>query len=416
MEQTGTDATATASGKTLKNGYDRTLVACFNGYIAQAVVNNFMPLLFVTFASTLGIDMLRISNLITINFATQLVVDILAGKYVDRIGYKRCIIAAHVFAAIGLLVLGLVPTHVADPYPAILLALVFYALGGGLIEVMVSPIVEACPTKHKAKAMSLLHSFYCWGQLGTVIISTLFLWVFGMHSWPILACLWSIVPIIGIVLFATAPMPSIVPEGVATMKLKDLLAKPMFYIFFMMMLCAGASEQGMSQWASAFAESGLGVKKIIGDLAGPAAFALMMALSRTIYGLFGDRINLIVFIISSSILCIAAYLLAALSPSPVLALIGCGLTGFSVGIMWPGTFSLAASEMPGGGTLMFAIFAVAGDLGCAGGPTLVGMVSAANGDNLKAGLLLGTVFAIILLVCVMVVKREKAKKTTRDLI
>lgn len=389
--------------------YGRTMVACFNGYVTQAVINNFMPLLFVTFAATLGIDMARLSALVTVNFATQLVVDVLAGRYVDRIGYKRCIIAAHVAAAAGLLTLGLLPGRVADPYWAIFAAIMLYAVGGGLIEVMVSPIVEACPSEHKAKAMSLLHSFYCWGQLGTVVVSTVFMWVFGVGSWPTLACLWALVPLAGIVMFAGAPMPRIVPEGVATMRFRDLARKPMFYVFFLMMLCAGASEQGMSQWASAFAESGLGVTKVIGDLAGPAAFALMMGLSRTIYGVFGHRLNLTAFIALSSVMCVAMYLMAALTTLPALALAACALTGFSVGIMWPGTFSLAASAMPGGGTLMFALFAVAGDLGCAGGPALVGLVSAANGDNLKSGLLFGTVFAAALLVCVLLARQLRRK-------
>lgn len=385
--------------------YNRTMIACFVGYITQAVINNYMPLLFVTFAATLGIDMAWLSALITVNFVTQLVVDVLAGRFVDRIGYKPCIIAAHVSAAAGLLVLGLVPTHVPDPYWAILGAILLYALGGGLIEVMVSPIVEACPSEHKAKAMSLLHSFYCWGQLGTVVISTLFLWVFGMGTWPVLACLWAIVPLAGIVMFWSAPMPRIVPEGVATMRLGDLAAKPVFYLLFVMMLCAGAAEQGMSQWASSFAETGLGVTKVVGDLAGPAAFALMMGLSRTIYGMLGHKLNLRAFIAASSVLCVATYLTAALTTSPVLGLVACALTGFSVGIMWPGTFSLAADAMPGGGTLMFALFAVAGDLGCAGGPAVVGFIAAANGNNLKAGLLFGSIFAIILLACVLIVRR-----------
>lgn len=389
--------------------YNRTMIACFNGYITQAVINNFMPLLFVTFAATLGIDMARLSALVTVNFATQLVVDVLAGRYVDRIGYKRCIIAAHVAAVAGLLTLGLLPGRVADPYWAILAAIMLYAVGGGLIEVMVSPIVEACPSEHKAKAMSLLHSFYCWGQLGTVVISTLFMWVFGVGSWPVLACLWALVPLGGILLFAGAPMPRIVPEGVATMRLKDLAKQPMFYVFFLMMLCAGASELGMSQWASAFAESGLGVTKVVGDLAGPAAFALMMGLSRTIYGTLGHRLNLTAFIAGSSVLCVAMYLVAALSASPVLALAACALTGFSVGIMWPGTFSLAAEAMPGGGTLMFALFAVAGDLGAGGGPALVGLVAAANGDNLKDGLLFGTLFAAVLLVCVFIARQIRRR-------
>ncbi|OZG62776.1 fucose permease [Bifidobacterium lemurum] len=393
------------AGAAAEPNYNRTMIACFVGYITQAVINNYMPLLFVTFAATLGIDMARLSALITVNFVTQLVVDVLAGRFVDRIGYKPCIIAAHVSAAAGLLVLGLVPTRVSDPYWAILVAILLYALGGGLIEVMVSPIVEACPSEHKAKAMSLLHSFYCWGQLGTVVISTLFLWAFGMGTWPVLACLWAIVPLVGIVMFWSAPMPRVVPEGVATMRLRDLAAKPVFYLLFVMMLCAGAAEQGMSQWASTFAETGLGVTKVVGDLAGPAAFALMMGLSRTIYGMMGHKLNLRAFIAGSSMLCVATYLTAALTTSPVLGLVACALTGFSVGIMWPGTFSLGADAMPGGGTLMFALFAVAGDLGCAGGPAVVGFIAAANGNNLKAGLLFGSIFAVILLVCVLIVRR-----------
>ena len=390
--------------------YDRTVVACFIGYVTQAVINNFMPLLFVTFAATFGISVARLSALITVNFVTQLIVDVLAGRFVDRIGYKPCIIAAHVAALAGLLVLGLVPTHVADPYPAILAAIILYALGGGLIEVMVSPIVEACPSEHKAKAMSLLHSFYCWGQLGTVVISTLFLFAFGTGSWPVLACLWGVVPIAGIVMFAGAPMPRIVPEGTATMRFVDLARRPVFYLMFLMMLCAGAAEQGMSQWASAFAESGLGVTKVVGDLAGPAAFALMMGLARTIYGVFGHRLNLTVYIAGSSVLCVAMYLTAALSPSPVLGLAACAITGFSVGIMWPGTFSMAADAMPGGGTLMFALLAVAGDLGCAGGPAVVGFIASANSDNLQTGLLFGSVFAAVLLVCVFVVRRNASAR------
>lgn len=385
--------------------YNHTVTACFVGYITQAVINNFMPLLFVTFAATLGIDMARLSVLITVNFVTQLIVDVLAGKFVDRIGYKPCIIAAHLAALAGLLALGLLPTRVPDPYLAILAAIFLYALGGGLIEVMVSPIVEACPSEHKAKAMSLLHSFYCWGQLGTVAISTLFLFAFGTGSWPVLACLWAIVPAIGIAMFAGAPMPRIVPEGTATMRFADLSKKQVFYLMFLMMLCAGAAEQGMSQWASAFAESGLGVTKVIGDLAGPAAFALMMGLSRTIYGVLGHRLNLTAFIASSSVLCVAMYLTAALTTAPVLGLLACALTGFSVGIMWPGTFSMAADAMPGGGTLMFALLAVAGDLGCAGGPAVVGLVASANGDSLKTGLLFGSMFALVLLACVVAARK-----------
>ncbi|KAB5604910.1 MFS transporter [Bifidobacterium jacchi] len=402
---TANTGNATASQRNIAPNYDRTMLACFVGYITQAVINNYMPLLFVTFAATLGIDMARLSALITVNFVTQLIVDVLAGRFVDRIGYKPCIIAAHIAALAGLLTLGLMPTRVADPYAAILAAVMLYALGGGLIEVMVSPIVEACPSAHKAKAMSLLHSFYCWGQLGTVAVSTLFLFVFGTGSWPVLACLWGVVPIVGLVLFAGAPMPRIVPEGAATMRFADLARRPVFYLMFAMMLCAGAAEQGMSQWASAFAESGLGVTKVVGDLAGPAAFALMMGLSRMLYGMIGHRIDLTAFIAASSLLCVAMYLTAALTPLPAVGLAACAVTGFSVGIMWPGAFSMAADAMPGGGTLLFALLAVAGDLGCAGGPALVGFAASANGGRLQTGLLFGSVFAVVLLACVFVARR-----------
>ncbi|HJE21884.1 MAG TPA: MFS transporter [Bifidobacterium pullorum] len=385
--------------------YDRTVVACFNGYVTQAIINNFMPLLFVTFSASFGIDMAQLSTLISVNFITQLVVDVLAGRYVDRIGYRPCIIAAHVAAAAGLLTLGLLPTRAADPYPALMAAIVLYAIGGGLIEVMVSPIVNACPSEHKDKAMSLLHSFYCWGQVGTVAVSTLFFALAGRDAWPVMACLWAIVPIAGIALFATSPMPDILPEGTSSMKLGELVRNPLFAVFFVMMLCAGASELGMSQWASTFAETGLGVSKTIGDLAGPAAFAVFMGLSRTIYGILGHRLNLKVFIAASAALGVATYLVAALTTMPLLGLVACALTGFAVGIMWPGTFALAAEAMPTGGTLMFAVFAVAGDLGCTAGPAIVGTVAAANGDSLQAGLLVGALFPVILLVGVIALRQ-----------
>lgn len=382
------------------------MAACFNGYVTQAVINNFLPLLFVTFTRTLGMSLASLSSLITVNFVTQLAVDLFAGRYVDRIGYRRCIIAAHVCAAAGLLVLGTVPWRMARPFPALLAAIILYAIGGGLIEVMVSPIVEACPSRHKAKAMSLLHSFYCWGQLATVGASTAFFAAFGMDAWPVLACLWAVVPVAGIVMFSSAPMPRIVPEGVEATGLGALAKRPVFYMLLAMMLCAGAAELGMSQWASAFAETGLGVNKTVGDLAGPAAFALTMALSRTIYGAFGHRIDLRLFIAGSSALCVAAYLLAALSPTPVLGLAGCATAGFAVGIMWPGTLSIAGERLPGGGTPMFAMLAMAGDLGCVAGPVVVGTVAGMAGNDLHAGLLAGSMFALALLALVVASRRH----------
>ena len=389
----------------MRQDHRKTMYACFIGYIVQAIVNNFAPLLFVKFQSSYGITLEKITLLITVNFMIQLCIDLASAYFIDRIGYRASAVLAHIFAAAGLVLLTVLPDALPDAYAGILISVAVYAVGGGLLEVIISPIIEACPTDNKEKAMSLLHSFYCWGQLGTVAISTLFLFAFGTGSWPVLACLWAIVPAIGIAMFAGAPMPRIVPEGTATMRFADLSKKPVFYLMFLMMLCAGAAEQGMSQWASAFAESGLGVTKVIGDLAGPAAFALMMGLSRTIYGVLGHRLDLTAFIASSSVLCVAMYLTAALTTAPVLGLLACALTGFSVGIMWPGTFSMAADAMPGGGTLMFALLAVAGDLGCAGGPAVVGLVASANGDSLKTGLLFGSMFALVLLACVVAARK-----------
>ena len=388
--------------------YNHTVTACFVGYITQAVINNFMPLLFVTFAATLGIDMARLSALITVNFVTQLVVDVLAGKFVDRIGYKPCIIAAHLAALAGLLALGLLPTRVPDPYLAILAAIFLYALGGGLIEVMVSPIVEACPSEHKAKAMSLLHSFYCWGHVALVLLSTLFFAAFGTANWRVLTLLWMIVQIANAVYFSFVPLYPIVPEEAQQMPMKRMLTSRVFWLLMVMMVCAGASEQAMSQWASTFAENGLHITKTMGDLLGPCAFAVTMGTARALYGKFADKLPLKTAMIASSILCIVCYIVASQSGNALAALLGCALCGFSVGIFWPGTFSLAALALPGAGTAMYALMALAGDLGCSAGPTTVGLFSGALG-GLQSGLTVGMIFPIAMLVLCVFLKTEKKK-------
>lgn len=388
--------------------YNHTVTACFVGYITQAVINNFMPLLFVTFAATLGIDMARLSALITVNFVTQLVVDVLAGKFVDRIGYKPCIIAAHLAALAGLLALGLLPTRVPDPYLAILAAIFLYALGGGLIEVMVSPIVEACPSEHKAKAMSLLHSFYCWGHVGVVLVSTAFFAIFGLENWRIMACLWALLPVYNFFSFHRLTPPAIAAQTGGT-GAAQLLRKGLFWRLLVMMLCAGAAEQGMSQWASAFAEASLGVSKTVGDLLGPCGFATMMGLSRALYGRFGAGLDLRRYMSVSSLLCVAAYLLAALTSTPWLGLAGCMLCGLSVGVMWPGSVSLAAGSLKNGGTTMFALLALAGDLGCSTGPAAVGFAAEKAGGDLKSGLLLAVIFPAALLACALAGRKGGAR-------
>lgn len=386
------------------------MYACFIGYIVQAVVNNFVPLLFVTFQNTYDIPLSKITFLITINFVIQLFVDMLSAGFIDKIGYRASVIIAHICAAVGLILLSFLPEIMPDPYIGILISVFFYAVGGGLIEVLISPIIEACPTDNKEKAMSLLHSFYCWGHMGVVLLSTLFFAVFGIANWRVLTVIWAVIPVANILLFATAPMYSLMEEGEDGLSLKDLFKNKVFWLMMLMMLCAGASEQSVSQWASTFAEKGLGVTKTVGDLAGPMAFAMLMGTSRLIYGKYGERFELDKFMSYSCILCMISYLCIVFVPSPVVGLIGCAVCGFSVGIMWPGTFSKASAAIKGGGTAMFAMLALAGDMGCSGGPTLVGLVSSAFGNNMKMGILFAIIFPVLLFIGVGLSRNRGTKK------
>lgn len=385
---------------------NRTIFACFIGYVVQAIVNNFIPLLFLTFRDAYSLPLGQITFLVTFNFGVQLLVDFLSAAFVDKIGYKPSIVFAHAASALGLVLLAVLP-DLMPPFAGLLIAVCVYAIGGGLIEVLVSPIMESCPTKNKEKAMSLLHSFYCWGHVGVVALSTLFFGVVGIAHWRILALLWAIVPAANLVLFLRSPVAPLLREGEKGMTARELGKSKLFWIFFLMMFCAGASEQAVSQWASAFAEQGLGVSKTIGDLAGPLSFALLMGTSRAVYGKWGDKIKLDLFITASLVLCVASYLLISLVPNPVVGLIGCGLCGFSVGILWPGTFSRASASLKRGGTRMFAFLALAGDVGCSAGPTLTGTLSSLFGDNLHLGILCGVCFPLLFLACMFCLKKSK---------
>lgn len=391
--------------------YQKTMYACFIGYIVQAVVNNFVPLLFVVFQDSYHIPLSQITALITINFLIQLGVDLLSAGVVDKLGYRTCVLIAHGCAAAGLVLLAFLPDLLPNPFAGILIAVGIYAVGGGLIEVLISPILEACPTKNKEKAMSLLHSFYCWGHVGVVLISTVFFRLAGVGNWRILTVLWALIPVGNLVLFAGAPIYSLHEEGETGLTLRELFTRKIFWILMLMMLCAGASEQAVSQWASIFAEKGLGVSKTVGDLAGPMAFAALMGTSRLIYGKYGDRLNLNRFMTLSCFLCIAAYGCISLIPNAAVGLAGCAVCGFSVGILWPGTFSKASAAVKGGGTAMFALLALAGDLGCSGGPTLAGAVSSRCGDNLRMGILAAVVFPVLLLAGMLLLSRQKPVKS-----
>lgn len=385
--------------------YRPTIRACFAGYIVQAAVNNFAPLLFLTFQAQYGVPLSQVTLLITINFGLQLLIDTASAFFIDKIGYRRAAVLAHASAALGLAFLAVLPEIMPSPFAGLLISVFFYALGGGLLEVIVSPIVEACPSDHKAQTMSILHSFYCWGSAGVVALSTLFLAVFGHDSWRILAALWALLPLANGLVFARVPIAPLIAEGETSMRFGELFGSKFFWLIMLMMFCSGASEQAVSQWASTFAEKGLGVSKAVGDLAGPTVFSLLMATSRLLYGKYGEKLNLNRAIFCSGLLCIASYLLIGLSSSPIAGLIGVGLCGFSVGVFWPGTFSTASAALTRGGTAMFALLALAGDLGCSAGPTLAGTISSAAGDNLRLGILCGVVFPALLLAGLMRLKR-----------
>ena len=393
----------------MKNQYNRTITACFAGYIVQAIVNNFAPLLFLTFQRTYGIPLSRITMLVTVNFGVQLLTDIFSVGFVDKIGYRASMVIAHALSAAGLIALPLLPELFPNPFAGILSAVILYAIGGGLLEVLVSPVVEACPSDNKEKAMSMLHSFYCWGHVGVVAFSTLFFQIFGVDNWRMIAFIWALVPLYNGAVFTKVPIPALMKEGEKGLSVGALFSTRIFLVLFVMMVCAGASEQSVSQWASTFAEKGLGISKMAGDLAGPMAFAVLMGLSRAFYGKYGDKIHLDRFMIYSSLLCIASYLCISLVPIPQISLLACAICGLSVGIMWPGTFSRAAAAIPRGGTAMFALLALGGDLGCSGGPTLVGSISGLFEDNLKIGIFVAAIFPVILLAGILLLSKSREK-------
>ncbi len=394
----------------IKTNYRHTIYACYIGYITQAIVNNFAPLLFVTFHKLYDIPLERIGLLVTVNFGTQLLVDLLSAKFADKIGYRRLIVAAHISAAAGLVLLGVLPELLPSPYIGICISVIIYAVGGGLTEVLISPILESCPTERKSAAMSLLHSFYCWGSVLVVLLSTVLFRILGIGAWRAISCFWALIPLFNVFYFSKVPIAALVEKN-ESMSVGALLRTRIFWVLALLMICAGASELAMSQWASAFAESGLHVSKAVGDLAGPCFFAVLMGCSRLLHAKLSDKVDLYKYLGICSVLCIISYFTASLSPVPIISLLGCGICGISVGAMWPGTFSIAGEKCPKGGTAMFALLALAGDTGCSVGPTLVGFVSAALDDNLKAGLLSAAAFPFLMLmglaICSAALREQK---------
>lgn len=411
----------------MKNNYKSTLVACYIAYIVQAIVNTLSPLLFIVYSEKLGLSIFEITALITFNFVVQLTVDIASTFFVRRIGYRRCVILANILASIGLCLIPVLCAVVSSKFAALLISSTIMCAGGGLIEVIVSPIVEAIPSDKKASDMSILHSFYCWGQVIVVLLTTAYLTVFGIDAWSILPIIFSLFPFTALVMFSFVPINELRADA-QRLGFKNLIKQNGFFTMVLIMICAGASELAISQWASLFAEKGLGIPKSLGDLLGPCAFAVAMGLSRVVFGKLASKIKLERFILASFTLCAISYLIIVFSPHPAISFFGFALAGVSVAILWPGTYSLGAEFIPSGGTLMFAFFAFSGDLGCTLGPDLIGVISDkviesggtlaslfasdTTASALKCGILFAIVFPLIGTICsaILIGKTKKSEK------
>ena len=394
---------------TNKKNYKKTLIACYLGFVTQAITANFAPLLFLTFKGNYGISLEKIAMIPLVFYLTQLIVDLAATKFADKIGYRACVMVSQIVSAGGLVLMAILPDLLPVPFVGIMIAVVLYAIGSGLIEVLVSPIVEACPFENKDGVMSLLHSFYCWGAMGVIIGSTLFFAIFGVENWKILTFIWAIVPLYNTFNFINCPIERLVEDG-KSLGIKKLLKTPIFWLMIVLMVCSGASEATMAQWASAFTESALGVSKTVGDLAGPCLFAMFMGISRMLYGKFSEKLDLSKVMLICGAMCAGCYLLASLSALPIMGLCGCALCGLAVGIMWPGSISVSSENCPRGGTAMFAFLALAGDLGAMVSPAMVGSISEMVDGNLKTGLVFATAFPVIMVVALIILRRSKKSK------
>lgn len=392
-----------------KTNYKKTLVACYLGFVTQAISANFAPLLFLTFQSTYEITLEKIAMIPLVFYLTQLLIDLVATKIADKIGYRICVVASQVLSAVGIALMAILPELFSVPFIGIIVSVILYATGSGLIEVLVSPIVEACPFENKDGMMSLLHSFYCWGAMGVILISTLFFTVFGIENWKILTFIWALVPLYNTFNFINCPIERLIEDD-QSMGISKLLKTPIFWLMILLMVCSGASEASMAQWASAFTESAIGVSKTVGDLAGPCLFAMFMGISRLLYGKFSEKLNLTKVMLACAVLCAVCYLTASLSTLPILELAGCAVCGLAVGIMWPGSISISSQKCPRGGTAMFAFLALAGDLGSTVSPAMVGTLSEAVGGKLKTGLLAATIFPFILVFGLIILNKKFSKK------
>lgn len=411
--------------------YNHTLSGCMTGFVVQAINNNLTPLLFVVFQDEFGLDLSLLSSVILINFLTQLCVDAFAGKITDKFGFRVAVTLAMAVSALGLVLLGLLPLVWSNTFAALTISTVIFAIGGGLIEVVVSPLTELLPLGEKKSTMALLHSFYCWGQAVIVLLSTLFIKIFDSSLWYVLPFAWAIVPVANMIWFLLVPVADTIPEEKRT-PLKALIKDKRFLLALIVMTCAGACELTVSQWSSLFAEKGLGVSKFLGDLLGPCLFAVLMGTGRLVFGLFGAKFNLLRVLKILASCCIACYLAMVFVPDPIISLLACGFTGLTVSMLWPGTISNTSARFPLGGTSMFGLCALFGDLGCAMGPGIAGLIADAVVDSeklslmasdfgltaeqlgLRGGILVGTIFPVLLLICLFAIGNMDKHRRERE--
>ncbi len=388
----------------MEKSYKSTKSACYIGYIVQAIVNNFLPILFIVFQKKYGLGYEKLGRIILVNFLIQILSDTITPIIVRAIGYRGCAILCHGLCATGLVMLSVLPTVIGDTYVAILLSVIIYAFGSGIIEVIISPMIELIPTKNKAANMAFLHSFYCWGQAFTVVCTTLLVSVFGFLNWNFIPLIWATVPFINMFFFIKVP---VIEPKKETEKIKNnkFFISREFICFVVFMLCAGTSEVTMAQWASMFVQQGLGINKVTGDILGPCLFAIAMGIGRVFFGVLSGKFSYRKALVLNNILCFLCYIVVAFCKSPIPCLIACALCGFSVSLSWPGTYSLASARFPNGGTVMFSAFALFGDLGCSLGPWLLGLI--ADMYDLQTGFFVCSVFPLVMVITALFVLKEK---------
>ncbi len=391
----------------MKIKYKHTVIACCIATATQAIAINLPPLLFLTFQRSYGLTLSQISLLIAVNFIAQLSVDILASKFSNYIKLRSCALCASIFSAAGLLIISVLPDILPNPFVGLIIPTVIYSIGTGLVEISVNPILDSFPPEEKGASFAITHSFYSWGHASVILISTLFFLLFGTENWQILTALWSIVPICGAVAFSFVPIGERKDKALQDTQQKNPLFSKIFAALLIMILCAGAAEMVMSQWASEFVELGLGISKTLGDIFGPCLFAALMGLARLLYAKFSQHLNIFKIMSVSALLCVISYLTAALARNPIASLAGCALCGFACGILWPGVVQIASQKIPYGGVRMFALLAVAGDAGCLIGPFAAGQLADVFNDNIRYAFYFTPVFPFIILVLLYLIKKPK---------